>query len=271
MKKNTRKGFVLIEAMVVLAFLATTLLSIYTSFTNVLDNTKRRLYYDDPVYLYRTYYLLTYLEKNGLPEYINVKFINTSTLEKAKVNPSDPDEFIDVVPPDFVEFGCYSNYDDGESGGTGTVNQVSAKSPKFCEQIRNMFDIEHIYIMHYDVNYVIMCINNPTIDECVYNDGLKNFSNTAVNYLYTLDGFTTTDTSNANINRLKNPAYRNGYRIVVEFKKEKTIQYTYYSSKEDKNETKTTDVTKSDYYYATLEIPFGSTSDDGQTYHFDEM
>ena len=42
-KKNRLKGFILVETMVVIAFLATTLLTVYSSFTTVLDNAKTRI------------------------------------------------------------------------------------------------------------------------------------------------------------------------------------------------------------------------------------
>ena len=69
-----KKGFIFVETMVCIAFLSTVLLSVYASFTTVLDNAKTRLLYDDPIYLYRTYYILNYLEENGLTEYISEKF-----------------------------------------------------------------------------------------------------------------------------------------------------------------------------------------------------
>ncbi len=251
MAKDTRKGFVLIEAMVVLAFLATTLLSIYTSFNNVLDRTKKRLYYDDPIYLYRTYYLLNFLERNGLPQYINAKFINTSGTN---------DDL-----PDVLEFGCYSNYNE-ETGGTGTVNTISATSPLFCDQLRSKFEIEHIYIMHYDVNNVVGCALDMTNLGCERNASLRTFSNSAVDYLFTLDGFTTGEVTAAN-NLKFDSTYMSGYRIVVEYKKEKTTEYEHCVDLNCSRKERTP-VTKSDYYFATLEIPYGANqSSNIQEYH----
>ena len=45
------KGFILIETVVVIAFLATTLLTVYSAFTTALDNAKTRIFYDDPIYI----------------------------------------------------------------------------------------------------------------------------------------------------------------------------------------------------------------------------
>ena len=61
-------------------------------------------------------------------------------------------------------------------------------------------------------------------------------------------------------------SYMSGYRIVVEFKKVSNTEYTYNNDLRSNTTTKTT-VQKSDYYYATLEIPFGSG--DINQYHND--
>ena len=53
-KKN---GFVFVETMVTIVVLATALLSLYTLFNSVLVREKRRIYYDDPIYIYRANYL----------------------------------------------------------------------------------------------------------------------------------------------------------------------------------------------------------------------
>ena len=52
----TKKGYALIEIIVVVLVLATSLLALYTSFKNFFVSEKGRLYYDDPVYIYRSYF-----------------------------------------------------------------------------------------------------------------------------------------------------------------------------------------------------------------------
>ena len=231
MPKKGKKGFVMIEAMVVLAFLATTLLSIYTSFNNVLDRTKKRLYYDDPVFLYRTYYLLTYLERNGLTEYINVKFANESNGNRI----------------DILEYGCRSNTTE-DNDETGSINSISAKSPNFCHKIISDFEISHVYIMSYDINAIVNCTEDLTDLTCSRNPAIRTFSNTAVDYLYTLDGYTSTTLSSI-------VGFESGYRLVVEFKRSYDTEYEYYDYLT--NSSKTEIVTRSNYYYTTLEVPPG--------------
>ena len=230
-KKNL-KGFILVETMVVIAFLATTLLTVYSSFTTVLDNAKTRIFYDDPIYLYRTYYFLSYLEKNNLPEFIDSKFNNTSGTDNRSLS--------------IVEFGCNALSVTEASGG--------ASESGFCESLKSNMDINHVFIMNYDVNDVIKCDEQSgNLDDktlyCQRNKALQNLSISAVNYLYTLDGYTGSSTPNA--------VRASGYRIVMEFRKAKTATYQYFDYNKSTTNKETMQETTYDYYYATLKVPYG--------------
>lgn len=250
-----KKGFIFVETMVCIAFLSSVLLTVYASFTNVLDNAKTRLMYDDPVYLYRTYFILNFLEENGLNEYINEKF-------SAQTNNTSY----------ITEFGC-------SSVGVGLSETISEKA--FCEKIlqNGQWEVNHVFIMPYNVNKVVSCVNNEDIQSgtaanCRRNFALKNLSVQAVNYLYSLDGYTgsSEDDTLSLTETLNNVDTSNQiYRIVVEFKvKGTTEEYTYYDyclKNTDScvdwnpNENKTTaTITKYKYYYTSLEIPNGNKS-----------
>ena len=152
-----KKGFIFVETMVCIAFLGTVLLSVYAAFTNVLDNAKTRLLYDDPIYLYRTYYILNFLEENGLTEYINEKF-------SAQTNNTTY----------ITEFGCLSV-------GAGLSETITEKP--FCEKIfqNGQWQVNHVFIMPYNINKVVNCANNTSISSgtavnCRRNTALKNLS-----------------------------------------------------------------------------------------------
>ena len=231
-KKKNLKGFILVETMVVIAFLATTLLTVYSSFTTVLDNAKTRIFYDDPIYLYRTYYFLSYLEKNNLPEFIDSKFNNTSGTDNRSLS--------------IVEFGCNALSVTEASGG--------ASESGFCESLKSNMDINHVFIMNYDVNDVIKCDEQSgNLDDktlyCQRNKALQNLSISAVNYLYTLDGYTGSSTPDA--------VRASGYRIVMEFRKAKTATYQYFDYNKSTTNKETMQETTYDYYYATLKVPYG--------------
>lgn len=231
-KKNRLKGFILVETMVVIAFLATTLLTVYSSFTTVLDNAKTRIFYDDPIYLYRTYYFLSYLERNNITEFIDTKFANTSGTTSKTLS--------------IVEFGC----------GALSVTEASGGSTDtgFCESLKSSMDINHVFIMNYNVNYIIECneSSGTTADKTLYcqrNKALQNLSISAVNYLYTLDGYNGGET--------KDFAEKSGYRIVIEFKKAKTETYQYYDYNKSTSNKETMQETTYNYYYTTLRVPYG--------------
>lgn len=62
MKKN---GFVFIETIVTVVVLSASLLLLYSSYSNSIQNEKERLYYDDVAYIYRTNYIRRFLEENS--------------------------------------------------------------------------------------------------------------------------------------------------------------------------------------------------------------
>ena len=261
-----KKGFIFVETMVVIAFLGTVLLTVYSSFTTVLDTAKTRLYYDDSVYLYRTYYILSFLEENNLTDYIKDKFGAGSTSTTNIIS----------------EFGCTGSKQI-------TTGENSNSEIEFCSDMTHKFEVNHIYIMPYIVNKVVACKNQEEINSnssisvmCRRNSILQTLSVQAVNYLYSLDGYTGTSEDTEDDVR--------AYRIVVEFKKSHTeeVEYYEYINPTDEN-LDACDTTKRDYdasrcnrckanpglsecknkkpievfkyYYATLEIPFG---DNGQ-------
>ena len=231
-KKKNLKGFILVETMVVIVFLATTLLTVYSSFTTVLDNAKTRIFYDDPIYLYRTYYFLSYLEKNNLTDFIDAKFANTSGTDNRSLS--------------IVEFGCSALSVTEESGG--------ASENGFCESLKSSMDINHVFIMNYDVNEVIKCDEQSgNLDDktlyCQRNKALQNLSISAVNYLYTLDGYTGSSTPEA--------VKASGYRIVMEFRKAKTATYEYFDYNKSTTNKETMQETTYNYYYTTLKVPYG--------------
>ena len=63
MNKLNNKGFVFIEMVVTVAILLTTLVLLYSSYSNVIITEKKRLYYDDISYVYRSNVLQKVLNK----------------------------------------------------------------------------------------------------------------------------------------------------------------------------------------------------------------
>ena len=67
MKKN---GFSFIETVVTVVILSTSLLLVYNSYSSIINNEQKRVYYNDPAYIYRTSTVLDFLNFNS--DIINV-------------------------------------------------------------------------------------------------------------------------------------------------------------------------------------------------------
>lgn len=61
-----KKGFALLETLIVITFLAVSLLLLYGTFTNMLDNSKKNILYDNASNIYKTYYLKEYFSLGSL-------------------------------------------------------------------------------------------------------------------------------------------------------------------------------------------------------------
>lgn len=61
-----RKGFALLETLIVITFLAVSLLLLYGTFTSMLSNSKKNILYDNASNIYKVYYLKEYLKLGEL-------------------------------------------------------------------------------------------------------------------------------------------------------------------------------------------------------------
>ena len=74
MKKN---GFTFIETIVTVVVLSTSLLYLYNSYSSIINDEEKRLYYDDVSYIYRTNYVRRFLEEYSNIESLKLSFNNT--------------------------------------------------------------------------------------------------------------------------------------------------------------------------------------------------
>lgn len=61
-----KKGFALLETLIVITFLSVSLLLLYGTFSNMISNSKKNILYDDASSIYKAYYLKEYLSINDL-------------------------------------------------------------------------------------------------------------------------------------------------------------------------------------------------------------
>ena len=160
MEKNN-KGFVFIETIIVITFLATSLIIIYKSFNNVLTNEKRRLYYDDPLYLYRTYYVLDFLESHNITSFIERELKENKVEENNKL---------------MTEFVCRDSL---------VLQKMEERA--WCESLVSKFSIKHIYFSYYDTTPLASCTDDDGL-KCGMQNSLKGVSLRALQYIRTLGG-----------------------------------------------------------------------------------
>lgn len=70
-----KKGFALLETLIVITFLCVSLLLLYGTFSNMISNSKKNILYDDASNIYKTYYLKEYLTLNDLNSKLSMKKI----------------------------------------------------------------------------------------------------------------------------------------------------------------------------------------------------
>ena len=70
-----KKGFALLETIIVITFVTVSLLLLYGTFTSMLLNREKNIEYDDAANIYKMYYLKEYLLLNGMNDYLNVSDI----------------------------------------------------------------------------------------------------------------------------------------------------------------------------------------------------
>lgn len=81
-----KKGFALLETIIVITFLSVSLLLLYGTFSNMMNNSKKNILYDDAVNIYKAYYLKEYLNLNGLNDKLsstNITILNCANFSFA--------------------------------------------------------------------------------------------------------------------------------------------------------------------------------------------
>lgn len=169
-KKN---GFVFIETMITIVILAAALLTMYTLFTNMLVTENRRVYYDDPIYIYKGYYLMEFLHDRF--DYANQKLIDL-----------DPDrEMIGIeamlttlADDDATPISLYMK---SLTCDNDIFNDEVYSATSDCKKFFSEQKLYRIYISRSDLSYLDTCEGNSSI-ECfefrTLNDQAKRYMKT---------------------------------------------------------------------------------------------
>lgn len=77
-----KRGFALLETIIVITFVSVSLLLLYGTFTSMIDNSRRNILYDDVANIYKMFYVKEYLELNGLQNVANDEDIQIITCDQ---------------------------------------------------------------------------------------------------------------------------------------------------------------------------------------------
>ena len=136
-----KKGFVFIETIIVIVVLTVGMIAIYSSFSSVLNNGKRRSTYDDVAYIYRSYYIQEFLSSLDMEKYI----------EKYKLSYNS-----------FISFSCGDvelyKLDSNKTTANDTSIPVSQTIKEhFCSNLLLNFDVSKLYITYYNISDIKKC------------------------------------------------------------------------------------------------------------------
>jgi hypothetical protein len=150
---ESKKGFAIIETLVTTVVLTTALISVYVLFNNIMVREKRRLYYDDPLYVARANFIFD-------------SFFDL--LKQKSINSNYPDRYITFA--DLLTEGTTT------AGNKKELNLVSFSCDNeifsdqtACRNFFYRFELNRIYVSKFDMSYIRTCKNSTSIDCITYN------------------------------------------------------------------------------------------------------
>ena len=144
---KNKNGFSIIETLITTVVLTTALISLYVLYNNMMVKEKRRVYYDDPMYIVRTNYLFNIFftqirDHSTTQEYPN----NTVDLGDLLIKGSE--HMKTRERQHIISFSC--------------DNEIFANDPAACKNLFFKFQLYRIYISEYDMSYIHECKNSTT-------------------------------------------------------------------------------------------------------------
>ncbi|MBR1416454.1 MAG: BspA family leucine-rich repeat surface protein [Bacilli bacterium] len=209
-----KKGFVLVETIVVVVVLTIGLVAIYSSFSSLLANDKRRATYNDVAYIYRTYYIEDFLTSLNIEDWLDyylgeeVKDASGNIIHGGK----KIQQFSCNNPNLYKIDGNTTNQgliDNNLTASTANLPNSEYVKLTFCETMLSNLGVKNVYITNYNVNDLKLCTTRGGIaSSCNKNnpenyrkyEALYTMNTNMIYYLRTLSGKSDGD-----------------YRIIVEY------------------------------------------------------
>ena len=152
---KNKKGFVFIETIITIVFLAAALLVLYSSYRNAIVEERKRIYYDDISYLYRNYYIADFL-------------INKTEIHDLKDTAFEEKYAVEI--DDNLKKELFSDY------------QTELNYPTEFETIEDKFNVDKMMFVSEEL--ITECFNAKENDKC--NKSYEGLSDGLINYLETM-------------------------------------------------------------------------------------
>jgi Tfp pilus assembly protein PilE len=212
------KGFVFVETIIVITVLSVALITIYSSFSTVLSNEKKRSAYDDTAYIYETYYIEDYLVSLNLKQYVDHYLVENGR---------------NIITFTCNDFSLYQlTMTDTSSTNNVIINDAAFNKESFCEDVfsklKNHSHIKMVYITPFDVRKLKKCIEDSTSSLCPDEDrkAINNATPNMLQYIRTI----TLPMEETDPDYRANGDYSDMYRVIVEYE-EKTYDYQITANK----------------------------------------
>ena len=151
------KGFVFIETIIVTVVLTTTLIFLYSNFNKNLNNEKKRLYYDDIAYVYKTIYIRDALLKSIDEEVFDMAINDDNSLNRNSLK----NNFVYLFNS---ESKFCVNYNEDNNCNSSDDYKSIFKDNTLIKNLNELYNFKMlIYLETSDIGNIKKCING-TID-----------------------------------------------------------------------------------------------------------
>ncbi len=140
-----KRGFALLETIIVITFVTVSLLLLYGTFTSLIENKEKNILYDDASNIYEMYYLKEYLELNGLDQYFGVG--NIIQLSCDDFSFASCSSLFDKVSLEKLYLVSYGLRDYNQENFSSTFN-------RYYQSLSNNYDYDYLLIGEFFVEDV---------------------------------------------------------------------------------------------------------------------
>lgn len=155
MKNN--KGFIFLETIIVTVVLTTTLIFLYSNFSKNINDERRRLYYDDIAYLYKTIFI-----RNGIKSSINNELFTKAINDGKKNNQNSlKNNFVFLFNSESKFCAEYKNSDVSANMECSAENYKSIYIDNtYAKNLTELYNVKVlIYLKTSDLQDIKKCIN----------------------------------------------------------------------------------------------------------------